>query len=454
MSKSSVIALLSVAMAGSVSVYGAGSCVVCPFGMKCEGGTAAPVDDADALQAAKDKLGITSGGGGGSWGALAMPDGVYAKSGRYLKAAAPTHATQSKHIKIKAGTTFVIGGQAIAFTEDTNKSLSYSTEGADYDICINDELDTTSAEASATTNSTGIKTVQHNTTCGAGWLKIGGFHSMPCASADTATLAAAHPYYNAKQGAIMPNSVWTLKHHPASVEGGYVYDPAMNIWVMIYLPTLVSNASYYQDTLANNTIPISAARYNPTGCEDQTGYCDGADYPGTYVQANSTTTQTSTTNINDATKLVSRFNQRVANQMEYREGFDLLAGGGAKPLSDAQFSSAASGSIEGAAGPGTQGYNATCRLFGGPPTRLNISNIGVIGMTGEYYQDIEQTAGTDNYNQAGDKGSYSAPGTRVFAGGDWYNDATYVGSRYRSWDYVNNRYTSFAARGSSPDTAR
>ena len=440
------LSLLAVAMFIAADAY-AGSCVVCPFGYDCSSGMPQKLTD---FQEAMEGFGMTGGGGG-----FMPPDGVYAKTGWYLEAVEPTHATQSKHIKIKAGTTFVIGGQAIVFEEDTNKSLSYSTEGADYDICIDNTLDTTSAEAGATGNSAGIKAVSHNTACSSATeLKIGGFHSMPCESGDTATLSYGHPYFNTLKGSIMPNSVWTLKHHPASVEGGYVYDPAMNIWVMIYLPTLVSNASYYQDTLANNSIPINQGRYDYRACRGQTGYCDGAAYPGTYVQANNTTADTSAAEIDTATKLVSRYNQRVATGMQYREANDLLAGGGSRPLSDAQFSSAASGSIEGVYGASTQDYNTACRTFGDPPTRLNISNIGVIGMTGEYWQDIEQVADTSSVNQDGGKGNHSAPGLRVIAGGHWEDNAVYVGSRLRSYSVVYDRYSGYAARGMSPDAWR
>ena len=432
------LSLLAVAMFIAADAYGAGSCVVCPFGMRCDGGTAAPVDDAAAAKADRERMGIP-----------AFPDGVYAKNGWYLQAVDPTHATQSKHIKIKAGTTFIVNGKVITFTADTNKSISVLAIGGNYDICINDELDTTSAAAGATTNSTGIKADWHNTACGTGWLKIGGFHAMPCASADTATLPAAHPYYNAKQGSIMPNSVWTLKHHPVSVQGGFVYDPAMGHWVMIYLATLGNSKSYYQDTLANNTIPISSTRYDPTSCRDQTGYCDGATY-GLTVQANDTTNDTTTTHINTAKKLISLHNMRVATGMQYREMFDLLAAGGAKPLSDAQFSSAASGSIEGAA-IGTRDYNTGCHTFSGRP---NISNIGAFGMTGEYWQDIEHMAGTGStLSQDGGKGGPPIPDYRVIAGGD-YNGGTYAGSRYRHIYSLDARAPYFAARGMSPDAWR
>ena len=452
MNKSKAIVLLSL-MAGSINAGAAGSCVVCPFGYDCSSGTPQKLTD---FQEAMEGFGMTGAPGGG--GGFMPPKGVYAENGWYLEAVDPTHATQSKHIKIKAGTTFVVGGAAKTFTSDTNKSLDIAAEGVDYDICISSAIDSTSAAASATGNSTGIKTVQHNTTCGDGWLKIGGFHSMPCASDDTTGLAPAHPYYNAKQGSIMPNSVWTLKHHPVSIEGGYVYDPAMGHWVMIYLATLVSSPSYYQDTLANNTIPISESRYDPITCRGQTGYCNGADYPGTYVLANTTTNGMWTTEIDTATKLVSRYNQRVANRMQFREANDLLIAGGARPLSDAQFSSAAMGSIE-----DTEfsiiSYTAKCNSFSNPE-RLNISNIGALGMTGEAFQDLDVPMvvnSNSSASQDGGKGSNLFPNHRVVAGG---TSNTYIampeasGSRYRGSISINMRDIGYAARGMSPDAWR
>ena len=533
MRNTSLIALVAMLAIGN-NAY-AGSCVVCPFGMKCTGGTAAPVDNATELQAAKTKLGIvcpptydcttspptqttaaitaaktklgivcplgydcttspptettaaitaaktklgivcpptydcTTSPPTQTTAAIAaakttlglpaliptLPDGVYASNGWYLEAVDPTHAQQYRHIKIKAGTTIVVNGKAITFTANTNKALGTSiTAGNDYDICVSNTLDTTSSANTATAAATGIRVVSHNTACTTTTeLKIGGFHAMPCTDANTGTLAPSHPYYNAKQGSIMPNSVWTLKHHPVSIEGGYVYDPAMGHWVMIYLATLVSNKSYYQDTIANNTTAISTTRYDSKSCRGQTGYCDGAAYPGTFVQTAGSSTDTSTTNINAATMLVSRYNKRVANQMEFRESNDLLAGGGARPLSDAQFSSAASGSIETAVA-GTQGYNAACRTFAAP-ARLNISNIGVIGMTGEYWQDLDVPAGTGSTtSQSGGKGSYSRPSTRVFAGGYWDDTVSYVGSRSRYDNNIAERSSHYAARGMSPDAWR
>jgi hypothetical protein len=124
------------------------------------------------------------------------------------------------------------------------KSLSGLTAGTDYYVFVKDAGGIVAQTGSTLANAT----------------KIGGFHTMCCS---TTGLGTSHPYYNYAAGQIMPSSVWTIKHHPEDITGGYVYlsnlddaNKANNMttaeqaraasykpWVMIYPGTAYSGSS-------------------------------------------------------------------------------------------------------------------------------------------------------------------------------------------------------------------
>ena len=75
--------------------------------------------------------------------------------------------------------------------------------------------------------------------------KVGGFH---CLCADVGTISG-HALSGYVAGDILPNSVWDLKHRPAGDVEGFVYDPGLNKWIGIYLPS-------YSGSAGNNDLKL------------------------------------------------------------------------------------------------------------------------------------------------------------------------------------------------------
>ncbi len=225
--------------------------------------------------------------------------------------------------------------------------------------------------------------------------KIGGFHTL-CTNVGT---IAGHDLTGHLANNILPASIWDLTHRPKSVPAGMVYDPAIDLWVDIYLAS----------GTGASTVSVNGGTISDT-----------------------------------------------------RNWLDFIDDGHAvnkQLLTDEQFQSIAAGSNEetnilGSADPVTTGGHVDTA------SRRMISNIGCEDCVGALYQWLATpSARLDNgttagwYDLAGAKGSFYTYGTNKYgntqlrAGGYWAHGA-YCGSRCRyagscRWDtssYIGARF--------------
>lgn len=201
--------------------------------------------------------------------------------------------------------------------------------------------------------------------------RIGGFHTL-CLDVGTIN---GHPLSGRLAGSILPNSVWDLKHRPATCSAaGMVYSPQLKFWVDIYL----------QSGSGINT--------------------------------------------------KSAFGGTVTKSQSYDSHSEDLAAVGKRMLWDNEFTQAAWGTepykvVQGSADPITTGgkVNTTGRRI--------ISNIGCEDMCGCYQQWVySSTAGSGSSwvtAVPGGQGHQYGPPLAMLAGGHW-DDASYAGPRYRN----------------------
>lgn len=218
--------------------------------------------------------------------------------------------------------------------------------------------------------------------------KVGGFHCL-CASVGAISGNLLSGYLT---GDILPASVWDLKHRKRGDQGGRVFDPGCNRWVMIYLP------SYEGGKLVSTFGGIIA---------------DGGSAWGSAIG------------------------------WDYYDFCTALAAVGDRHPAQYDFLSFSHGSnqgtsVTGAADPVTAGGHIDTA------GRRMISNIGVEDCCGAAWQwlieaggpyDTSNTnipQGTSRTSQAGQ--GYNVP-NRGLAGGSWMNGAT-CGSRASNWIYT------------------
>lgn len=219
--------------------------------------------------------------------------------------------------------------------------------------------------------------------------RIGGFHTL-CAAAG---IISGHPLSGFPAGAILPQSVWDLKHRPATCSpAGMVFHPELKFWVDIYM---------------------------------QSGTGTGT---------------------------VSVFGGTVTKNRSYDSHSEDLAAVGKRMLWDNEFTMAAWGTqpyqaVQGAADPITTGGKVN-----GAGRRI-LSHIGCEDMCGCYWQWVySSTAGSGSAwadANPNDQGKQYGPPLAMLAGASWA-EASYAGPRARHGnDSRSAVYVNHSSRGSA-----